>query len=101
LVEREMSSKPEVDDAKQVAQPFQPAGSRDPQADVRLPVPCFRSGTGDWKVTRTRRQGCLRYVTLRWLRHSQLQISGSCQLPPPQKSGLRFRRPLALFTNAP
>lgn len=25
-----------------------------------FPVPCFRSGTGDWKVNRTRRQECLR-----------------------------------------
>src|SRR5208282_5010474 len=48
-----------------VAQAFQPAGSRD------FPVPFFWSGTGDWKpnvglrVTRTRRQECLRYVAWR------------------------------------
>ena len=38
-----------------VAQTFLSAGSRD------FPVPCFHSGTGDWKVARTRRLESLRY----------------------------------------
>ena len=38
-----------------VAQTFRSAGSRD------FPVPCCRSGTGDWKVARTRRLEGLRH----------------------------------------
>src|SRR5688572_6342644 len=45
--------------SKLQAQAFQPAGSRD------IPVPCSRLRTGDWKVARTRRQGCLRYLARR------------------------------------
>jgi len=41
-----------------VAQTFLSAGPRD------FPVPCFRSGTGDWKVARTRRLESLRYCRI-------------------------------------
>ena len=77
--------------APAVAQAFQPAGSRD------FPVPCFRSGTGDWKVARTRRQECLRYVTL--LRHKaerplriQHRSAGERFLSPGWEARLHVRR---------
>jgi hypothetical protein len=43
------------------AQTFLSAGSLEWQAEPRLPVPCFRSGTGDWKVASSRRLESLRY----------------------------------------
>jgi hypothetical protein len=46
--------------AADVAQAFQPASSR----DFPVPSPCFIAG--DWKVARTRRQECLRYIP--WLK---------------------------------
>ena len=43
------------------AQTFLSAGVRERQAELRLPVPRFRSGTGDSKIARTRRLESLRY----------------------------------------
>jgi len=49
-----------------VAQTFLSGGSRD------FPVPCFLSGTGDWKVATTRRLESLRYQRIT----SRLRNSG-------------------------
>ena len=60
-----------------LAQTFESAGSRD------FPVPCFRVGTGDRKVARTRRLESLRYGrSLIRLRFSSLIRLRFIRLPP-------------------
>jgi REP element-mobilizing transposase RayT len=60
-----------------VAQAFLSAGSRD------FPVPC--SGTGDWKVARTRRLESLRYIVVGLARETQKGHAGVVNPTPPPR----------------
>jgi len=66
--------------AATVAQTFRSAGSRD------FPVPSSRSGTGDWKVARTRRLESLRYgcsLALAMLLFAGIQLQAQPDFPAP------------------